>query len=79
MNEVIEVFLCHTCSYSQGIGRIWLDDVNCYSYSTRLSACRHRGWGSHNCGHSQDVALECSGASSITTNSEYFHSITDSN
>ena len=48
-------------SYSQGTGRIWLDNVNCYSYSTQLSQCNHLGWGvTRSCYHSEDVALQCS-------------------
>ena len=68
---IIIMIVYHTCSYSQGTGRIWLDDVNCYSYSTRLSSCSHRGWGVHNCGHSEDIALQCSNTTSTSVNSQY--------
>lgn len=40
-------------------GQIWLDDVDCSGYEIRLSDCVDRSWGSHNCGHSEDVVLEC--------------------
>ena len=61
------VIVHHTCRYSQGIGRIWLDNVNCYSYNTRLSQCSHLGWGVlRSCFHSEDVALQCSSTTTST-------------
>ena len=40
-------------------GTIWLDDLSCVGTETRLSACRHPGWGVENCGHAEDVGLIC--------------------
>ena len=48
-----------SCSYSRGIGTIWLDDVDCPNTRTPLLQCRHNSLGSHNCVHSEDVALIC--------------------
>ena len=40
--------------------RIWLDDVQCTGTETSIIECSHRlPWGSHNCGHSEDVAIRC--------------------
>ena len=41
---------------------IWLDDLKCGSFDTRLSQCASNGIGVHDCGHSQDVTLSCLGS-----------------
>ncbi|GMI37144.1 hypothetical protein TeGR_g14787, partial [Tetraparma gracilis] len=43
-----------------GNGSIWLDDLGCSGSETNLGTdCSHRGWGSEDCGHSEDVGVSC--------------------
>ncbi|NWI99196.1 DMBT1 protein, partial [Crypturellus undulatus] len=48
----------------QGLGPIWLDDLNCVGTEEALSTCRAKAWGEHNCNHGEDAGVECSGESS---------------
>jgi len=41
-------------------GQIWMDDVSCDADDRGLSQCHSRGWGQHNCAHSEDVGVSCS-------------------
>nr|XP_055037256.1 uncharacterized protein LOC129425315 [Misgurnus anguillicaudatus] len=48
-------------AFGQGSGVIWLDDVGCSGNENTLTQCSHRGLGQHNCNHSKDTGLVCTG------------------
>ena len=45
--------------YGKGYGKILLDDVRCTGNETDINDCSHRPWSSHNCGHDEDVGVQC--------------------
>ena len=47
--------------YGQGTGFIWLDDVGCVGTEARLWDCANSGIGIHNCDHSEDASVQCTG------------------
>ncbi|NXP03882.1 DMBT1 protein, partial [Thinocorus orbignyianus] len=47
--------------FGQGLDPIWLDDVHCRGTESALTECELTSWGEHNCGHSEDASVVCSG------------------
>jgi len=45
--------------YGPGTGPIWLDEMQCVDNERSIANCYHRGWGTHNCNHQQDVSVSC--------------------
>ena len=52
----------HNAFYGEGIGQIWLDNMDCVGTEWTIGNCSHSGWGTYNvyCGHDDDVSAKCS-------------------
>ena len=49
----------HGAYFGQGIGPIWLDDVQCTGSETHFINCTNRGIGTHDCRHIEDAGVNC--------------------
>ena len=66
---VVVRFIGETISnrYGPGTGPILLDDLECDGSERFIGNCSHNGWGTHNCGHDEDVSITCISMSLTTT------------
>ncbi len=47
--------------FGQGTGSILYDNFGCTGTENRLTACSHLGVGQHNCRHTEDAGVRCTG------------------
>ncbi|CAG2237291.1 Neurotrypsin [Mytilus edulis] len=48
-----------TAVYHPGTDKIWMDDLSCDGSENDLMDCKFSGWGQTNCGHNEDVGVDC--------------------
>nr|XP_015195346.1 PREDICTED: scavenger receptor cysteine-rich domain-containing group B protein-like [Lepisosteus oculatus] len=46
--------------FGPGTGPIWMDDTTCTGDEPSLITCQSKGFGVHNCNHSEDAGVICS-------------------
>ena len=46
--------------FGPGSGQTWLDNVRCSGSENSIENCRHNGWGTESCEHSEDASVICS-------------------
>ena len=57
-----------TTGFTNGNGRIWLDNIQCAGTEIRLDACPSNAVGIHNCIHSEDAGVRCQNRTSESIN-----------
>ena len=66
MNKYIGAIARVNAAFGEGDGPIILDDVRCSGPESRLLDCQHGGFEVHNCVHSRDAGVVCTGGKKIS-------------
>ncbi|XP_020606086.1 protein bark beetle-like [Orbicella faveolata] len=61
--------------HGRGTGPTWLDDVNCMGTEESLLECKYPGIGVENCGHFEDVGVECHSLAKLLSSKVYWKGI----
>ncbi|XP_036431269.1 deleted in malignant brain tumors 1 protein-like, partial [Colossoma macropomum] len=61
--EAVDVLI--DAHFGPGLGPIWMNEVDCSGSESTLKNCRSAGWDKHNCNHSKDAGVVCSGSSKV--------------
>jgi deleted-in-malignant-brain-tumors protein 1 len=61
VSNVISAAATAITAFGGGSGPIWLDEVRCSGGEQRLINCPANPLGVHNCGHSEDAGVRCTG------------------
>ncbi|KAG7509550.1 hypothetical protein JOB18_047524 [Solea senegalensis] len=56
--------------YGSGHEQVWMDDTECTGLEKSLADCPHRGFGDHDCDHTEDAGVECSETTRLTNGTD---------
>jgi hypothetical protein len=61
---------------NDGSNQIWIDNITCNASETHVEQCSHNDsgnwqWGSHNCGHNQDIGVGCDASNGSSQSGAY--------
>ena len=59
--------------FGPGSGPFFLSDLSCIGNESNIAECDHRSSGAHNCSHSKDVGVVCTGQSISVVSGVYTH------
>jgi len=58
-------YIGYVVGNNPGNGTIWLDEVSCNGTEISIAMCPRNAWGVHDCDHSKDVFINCTGPGTI--------------
>ena len=60
----LDVLPFNNSHFGEGSGSILLDEVSCSGVESNLLSCPHDQLGEHDCDHSEDAGVRCTGRKS---------------